>query len=484
MGDRIKKEVRIVGGTAKIVETKNGKIIRVVEDYKEYIKRKREPISIIKNDRDIKNDDIGKYTKKEKVYDCFSKNIISIDNIINIAKSSVVYREPWKYQGRRFMIKLGDEKFGCTVDHKILRHIDKIMEDDIEKRKFPTIQDYIKECIIKWSYIYRLTNRYEDPYLPFISFRSSSHNIDKALSAADRRFHLDYIYMKNILVSNEKDNNEKDNILTMFRDDFLRHLGMVLSSPMSATDIWKIKNYINTDSKIRYIIGNLENKKLVQNGYLDSIKYKKNDDISILFEYKGLENDLYKVLMDILTYPRIVYDDNEEYLMKNYLYDIIKKDGKKFEIISDYIYMCIKEWTNIYSMYYKNHPSNYRYILEIEVKKEIEKHLCDNYTNAVRKDRTLIPSFGDFHCETNLDKWFKKNYNIFGFTDIVRHNIDGIDYICKCDDRHLSIGLEYESGNFILHGHNPDTVDIVICYKKDKDLSMPIIPILELSKEI
>lgn len=54
MDDKIKKEVRIVGGATKIVETKNGKIIRVVEDYKEYIKREKEPISIIKNDRDEK----------------------------------------------------------------------------------------------------------------------------------------------------------------------------------------------------------------------------------------------------------------------------------------------------------------------------------------------------------------------------------------------------------------------------------------------
>ena len=38
----------------------------------------------------------------------------------------------------------------------------------------------------------------------------------------------------------------------------------------------------------------------------------------------------------------------------------------------------------------------------------------------------------------------------------------------------LPIELEYLSGNFIKHKH-PDIVSMVICYKKDKELSVPVL---------
>jgi len=52
MYKKLKKETRIMGGVAKIVETENGKIIRIIEDYKEYIKRNKESKSTINNRSD------------------------------------------------------------------------------------------------------------------------------------------------------------------------------------------------------------------------------------------------------------------------------------------------------------------------------------------------------------------------------------------------------------------------------------------------
>jgi hypothetical protein len=38
----------------------------------------------------------------------------------------------------------------------------------------------------------------------------------------------------------------------------------------------------------------------------------------------------------------------------------------------------------------------------------------------------------------------------------------------------MLIEIEYLSSNFVRHRH-PSTIDMVICYKKDKDLSVPIL---------
>jgi hypothetical protein len=38
----------------------------------------------------------------------------------------------------------------------------------------------------------------------------------------------------------------------------------------------------------------------------------------------------------------------------------------------------------------------------------------------------------------------------------------------------MLIELEYLSSNFVIHKH-PSMVDMVICYKKDRDLSVPVL---------
>jgi gas vesicle GvpC-like protein len=43
----------------------------------------------------------------------------------------------------------------------------------------------------------------------------------------------------------------------------------------------------------------------------------------------------------------------------------------------------------------------------------------------------------------------------------------------------LKVEFEFASGNFILHGHDPALCDMVICWKKDRELPVPV---LELSR--
>lgn len=45
----------------------------------------------------------------------------------------------------------------------------------------------------------------------------------------------------------------------------------------------------------------------------------------------------------------------------------------------------------------------------------------------------------------------------------------------KQDGSRLFVEFEYKSSNFLLHGHAPDKTDLVICWQRDRDLSVPVI---------
>lgn len=396
---------------------------------------------------------------------------------LDIVETNIRYREPRKREGKYFKIKLGNKIFGCTIDYQTLDSIDNIMKNSIEKRKFPNITNYVKYCLVKWTKIYLLITE-NDTYI-ITSFYDSQIIEKNTLSIIMHRFELDFIDLKNILSSS----SDKKDKLIKFRDQFIGHLHTVLSLPRTNVDVGMIRHYIITDNTIRDIVNILEKEELISKGYIDTIQFKKND-MGLHVKQKDIQ---YGELIHIVT-SHITVRKNEEQLLADTIYkilfdeneNVIKEENRKFITSSDYTYMCIKEWTNIYKNIYDRHILNHRYILEIDN----EKSLCDNYVNAIRKDRTLIPNLNDFHCEINLDRWFRKNYNIFGFTDIVRSNIKDTDYLCKYENRYFYIELEYRSGNFILHGHDSKSVNAVICYEKDVDLDIPVIPLLDLSKEI
>lgn len=171
-----------------------------------------------------------------------------------------------------------------------------------------------------------------------------------------------------------------------------------------------------------------------------------------------------------------------------------------------------------------NHNDKYDLMDSLKVFKIGRHIICDYIIERcnllILSDAIHIP---DFKNEHDINRWFKENCNNLGletFTHKKRHTkfiitgsgkYGGIDYICKisdgfgfqsCIDNYYSphlnmcmdnnqkkiydkfceivqadflpIELEYLSGNFIKHKH-PDIVSMVICYKKDKDISVPVL---------
>lgn len=132
--------------------------------------------------------------------------------------------------------------------------------------------------------------------------------------------------------------------------------------------------------------------------------------------------------------------------------------------------------------------------------------LCDHIIKKFHYNATIYDvSIPDFGSEGDISRWFRENYYLFDFADIRRSQYQNFDYDCQYADNdimirlglderslkffddyinysklYLTIELEYLSSNFVDHKHSAKLVDMVICYKKDKKLSVPI---LELDKK-
>jgi|SRR3990167_2084605 len=154
----------------------------------------------------------------------------------------------------------------------------------------------------------------------------------------------------------------------------------------------------------------------------------------------------------------------------------------------------------------------------------VRNFILDRTTFLIRSKALYIPNFEN---ESEISRWFGKNCNDLCLGISLHRNrhskfrIKGsgsysrIDHICKfiggifntydfhyCEDNNyrpflnrymdekqnliynqfyefieadfMFIELEYMSSNFVRHLH-PNIVDMVICYKKDKDLSVPVL---------
>jgi len=80
--------------------------------------------------------------------------------------------------------------------------------------------------------------------------------------------------------------------------------------------------------------------------------------------------------------------------------------------------------------------------------------------------------------EFMLKQWFEKNFEKLGYDSIVRKDI-GIfpDFIMLKNGKEIKVELETISSNFILHNHDIDKADEVVCITKDVDLGIPIVEI-------
>jgi len=94
-------------------------------------------------------------------------------------------------------------------------------------------------------------------------------------------------------------------------------------------------------------------------------------------------------------------------------------------------------------------------------------------------DEKMIPI--RIENEAAMQKWFLKNYRNLGYSKIVRKDI-GIfpDFIMIKNGKEIKVELETLSSNFILHGHDINGVDEVVCIRKDIPLNVSTIEISEL----
>ena len=69
-----------------------------------------------------------------------------------------------------------------------------------------------------------------------------------------------------------------------------------------------------------------------------------------------------------------------------------------------------------------------------------------------------------------MQEWFARNYQRFGYAYVVRAS-SGCDFYggppsgMGRGDRPDRIEIETKASNFIVHGHDPEYVDLVVCAK-------------------
>ncbi|MBD3249449.1 hypothetical protein GF336_05370 [Candidatus Woesearchaeota archaeon] len=83
--------------------------------------------------------------------------------------------------------------------------------------------------------------------------------------------------------------------------------------------------------------------------------------------------------------------------------------------------------------------------------------------------------------EKEFADWFKDNYKKLGFSKIVRPDISRCpDFIMLKDGKNVNVELETVASNFLVHKHDLDKVDEIICLVKDTELGKPITDVKEL----
>ena len=123
--------------------------------------------------------------------------------------------------------------------------------------------------------------------------------------------------------------------------------------------------------------------------------------------------------------------------------------------------------------------------LDLEYKKRFELWKCEqlakerqNMVESLRKDQKILNSWiGDFKVrnEHGVVLIFGRFYEALGFSGLKSFNRGFPDCVAIREGKECRIELEYTSSNFVLHKHDPSKVDMVVCWKKDKELSVPVI---------
>jgi len=80
--------------------------------------------------------------------------------------------------------------------------------------------------------------------------------------------------------------------------------------------------------------------------------------------------------------------------------------------------------------------------------------------------------------EMQTREWLMAHLNDYDDLEVLSSNTAFPDCVLRYHGKVQNVEMEYESGNFIIHGHNPARCDLVICWIHT--INLPI-PVLELS---
>ena len=83
--------------------------------------------------------------------------------------------------------------------------------------------------------------------------------------------------------------------------------------------------------------------------------------------------------------------------------------------------------------------------------------------------------------EKQFSDWFIENYKKLVYDRIIRSDISRFpDFIMLKDGKEIRVELETVSSNFILHKHDINKVDEIVCLINDIEFPKPIIEVREL----
>ncbi len=96
----------------------------------------------------------------------------------------------------------------------------------------------------------------------------------------------------------------------------------------------------------------------------------------------------------------------------------------------------------------------------------------DTYEDIIQRNIQFAKKFSN---EKQFAEWFEVNFRLLGFDQIIEKPAKCPDYIMLKGTSKVRVELETMSGNFILHRHDPNDVDLVICLLKNKELPVQTI---------
>jgi hypothetical protein len=83
--------------------------------------------------------------------------------------------------------------------------------------------------------------------------------------------------------------------------------------------------------------------------------------------------------------------------------------------------------------------------------------------------------------EQEFRDWFIENHAKLGYAKILKDNKRNFpDFIMTKNNKQVLVELETRSSHFVLHKHDKEKVDEVVCIEKDIPLGVPIFEIKEL----